>query len=113
MLRVHTWFHGPDCKKVERNKQTKRKDKRKIFILPHGKLFALGCEHHSIRYCSKKNLQSHTWNINAAKIARFVTAPSSMKVLLVLMLLPTHFHGANLRRVANLFIQVSKTQLMA
>ena len=31
----------------------------------------------------------------------------------VLMLLPTHFHSTNYRRVANLFIQVSKTQLRA
>ena len=60
LVRVHEWFHGPDCKKVEINKQTKRKYVRKNFILPGGKLLALGCEHR-IR-CSKTELNA-TWTL--------------------------------------------------
>jgi hypothetical protein len=53
--KCHEWFHGPECRKVEIDKQTKRMYKRKLFTLPNGTTLHLHCEHR-IRYCSKSEL---------------------------------------------------------
>ena len=53
--KVHEWFHGPECAKVEINKQSKATYKRKLFTLPNGSVLHLSCEHR-IRYCPKKEL---------------------------------------------------------
>jgi len=55
LLEVHKWYHGSECSKVEFDKQTKRKYKRKLFELPNGTSISLDCEHR-IRYCSKEEL---------------------------------------------------------
>jgi hypothetical protein len=49
------WFHGPDCTKVEIDKQTKQKYSRKNFTLPDSVTLNLECERR-IRYCAKAEL---------------------------------------------------------
>jgi hypothetical protein len=77
--RVFDWFHGPECTKVEMNKETKRKYSTKLFTLPDGEIMHLDCDHR-IRFSSKEELAASY--LESAEHARIMKEDPSRKICL-------------------------------